>query len=270
MTRFPYTPQLFWSRTCSLHNGFFGCEYSLPPATVPYSTYFRMAVKSPKNQGLPDYDSPHGSLAYEWSEMGFLSSSSTSRNILICFNVPDSVIVGLQESLPTMLQDLQGPYALHIPLLEQLTMLYDMSIGHVQGTVASIEEAVLKLASENDRIVDLDDPPSKRRKEQLAAVFEISRHATQLVETTQMAVDTVDRMRVECESFAAAQKTPDRTLAQRARRLAFVHSMVKGLTARAVTNEKRLANEQSLLSNLIAQDNSEILQRLAAANNDEY
>lgn len=151
MTRFPYTPQLFWSRTCSLHNGFFGCEYSLPPATVPYSTYFRMAVKSPKNQGLPDYDSPHGTLAYEWSEMGFLSSSSSSRNILICFNVPDSVIVGLQESLPTMLQDLQGPYALHIPLLEQLTMLYDMSIGHVQGTVASID----KVKSNQDLMITI-------------------------------------------------------------------------------------------------------------------
>lgn len=66
--------------------------------------------------------------------------ASSTWNILICFNVPDSVIAGLQESLPTIIQDLQGPSALHIPLLEQLTMLYDMSIGHVQGTVASIEE----------------------------------------------------------------------------------------------------------------------------------
>jgi hypothetical protein len=54
-------------------------------------------------------------------------------------------------------------------------------------------------------------------------------------------------MRIECESFAAVQKTTDRTLAQRARRLAFVHSMLRGLSARAVTNEKRLANEQSLV-----------------------
>lgn len=98
--------------------------------------------------------------------------------------------------------------------------------------------------------MDLDDPPSKRRKEQLAAIFEISRQATQLVETTQMAAETVGRMRIECESFAAAQKTPDRTLAQRARRLGFVHSMVRGLAARAVSNEKRLANEQSLVRKL--------------------
>lgn len=96
-------------------------------------------------------------------------------------------------------------------------------------------------------MVDLDDPPSRRRKKQLAAIFETSRHAAQLVETTQMAAETVDRMRVECESFAAGQKTPDRTLTQRARRLAFVHSMIRGLCARAMTNEKRLANEQSLV-----------------------
>lgn len=67
-----------------------------------------------------------------------------------------------------------------------------------------------------------------------------------------MAADTVDRMRVECESFAAAQKTPDRMLAQRARRLAFVHSMLRGLSARAVTNEKRLANEQSLVCSALS------------------
>jgi hypothetical protein len=54
-------------------------------------------------------------------------------------------------------------------------------------------------------------------------------------------------MRTECETFAALQKTTDRTLAQRARRLAFVHSMIRGLSARAVTNEKRLANEQNLV-----------------------
>jgi hypothetical protein len=153
----------------------------------------------------------------------------------------------------------------------------------------------LELASENGRIVDLDDPPSAKRKEQLAAIFEISRHAIQLVETAQMAAETVDRMRTECESFAAGQKTPDRTLAQRARKLAFIHSMFRGLSARAVTNEKRIVNEQSLvrqlisftvalrttqdkavlmilimqLSNLIAQGNNEVLQRLAASNNDE-
>jgi hypothetical protein len=62
---------------------------------------------------------------------------------MICFNVPDSIIAGLRNSLPTALQDLQGPYALHIPVLEQLTVLYDMSIGHVQGTVASIEKVTL-------------------------------------------------------------------------------------------------------------------------------
>ena len=66
-----------------------------------------------------------------------------------------------------------------------------------------------------------------------------------------MAAETVDRMRIECESFSATQKTPDRTLAQRARRLGFVHSMVRGLAARAVSNEKRLANEQSLVRQLM-------------------
>ncbi|KAI4722479.1 hypothetical protein E4T48_01308 [Aureobasidium sp. EXF-10727] len=247
MMRFPSTPQMFWSRTCSLHNGFFGCEYSAPPATVPYSTYFRMAVNSPKNQGLPDYNSPHGTLSYEWSDMGFLSSSSTSWNILICFNVPDGVISGLQNSLPTAVQDVQGPYALHIPLLEQLAVLYDMSNSHVQGTVASLEKELLAPASGNSRIVDLDDSPTEKRKGQLAAVFEISRHATQLVETTQIAAETIDRMQSECESFAASQKTPDRLLARRSNRLAFARSMLRGLHARAVANEKRLANEQSLV-----------------------
>ncbi|KAI5263811.1 hypothetical protein E4T47_08953 [Aureobasidium subglaciale] len=266
MMRFPCTPRLFWSRTCSLHNGFFGCDYSLPPATIPYSTHFRLAVKTPKNEGLPDYDSSYGGLSYEWSEMGFLSISTPGWNIMLCFNVPKSFISRLQANLPTMLQDLQGPYALHVPLLEQLAVSFDTSIEYIQGTVASIEKDLTDSANISSDSNSTGASFVQQRKTQLAAMFEISRHASQLVETTQIAADTVERMRIECEAFATTQKGA--TLPSRARRLAFVHCVIRGLSARAATNEKRLANEQNMLSNMISLHNSEALQQLVVANAD--
>ncbi|TIA40433.1 hypothetical protein D6C78_02557 [Aureobasidium pullulans] len=270
MMRFPNTPQMFWSRTCALHNGFFGCDHSLPSATTQYSTYFRLAVKTPQNQGLPDYDSPYGSLSYEWSEMGFLSASSTTWNVMICFNVPQSIITGLQPTLPTLLGDILGPYALHIPLLEQLVELYDMSVSYTGGTVDILEKELTKPGYQETETTAPGAPSAsdKQRRTQLAAMFEISNHITHLIETTQIAAETIDRMRLECESYAAVQKPVNLSLAPRARKLAFLHSMLRGLSARTRSNEKELAGAQSLLTNMIAQDNHEVLQRLAASNSD--
>lgn len=78
-------------------------------------------------------------------------------------------------------------------------------------------------------------------------MFEISNHITHLIETTQIAAETVDRMRLECESYAAVQKPVNLSLAPRARKLAFLHSMLRGLSARTRSNEKELAGAQSLV-----------------------
>jgi hypothetical protein len=77
-------------------------------------------------------------------------------------------------------------------------------------------------------------------------LFEISRHLAHGVEITQIAAEVVERMKNACEYVHLAHGTP--ILATRVQRLNFLHSLLRGLSARSVSNEKRLASEQLLVS----------------------
>lgn len=79
--------------------------------------------------------------------------------------------------------------------------------------------------------------------EHLANMFEISRHMAHSVETTQVAAEVVERMKLECEILQG----PNVSLGH-LQRLKFLHSMLRGLFARSISNEKRLASEQTLVS----------------------
>jgi hypothetical protein len=168
---FPNTPSMFWSETCIKHNGFFGSHtsrdkvvQSLEPSPASssttqaeaasptrtsadhqkaISTYFRFIVKileaseSPK-QAIPS--SKPRETNYIWHEMGFMSFSSDSRSTMLCFDVPDTVIKGLEHTLSANAEQLRGPFGLHVPLLGELVMLYDRSIWAMAVKVREIEK----------------------------------------------------------------------------------------------------------------------------------
>ena len=156
---FPHTPQIFWLKTCKDHNGFFGCHESSATSFDPlsdsresfHSTYFRLIVKLLTNHEYQGRVSPNGVIPYQWHEMAFLSSSSSSSNIMLCFDVPDSLIMDLESCLSVSPGEITGAYALHIPLLEQLIRLYDRSIWGMARTVRKIEKVLHRSMSlEND------------------------------------------------------------------------------------------------------------------------
>jgi hypothetical protein len=97
-------------------------------------------------------------------------------------------------------------------------------------------------------------PPDNRTKpkkiartaEDFEYLFEISRHIAHSVETTQIAAEVVERMRIDCEALMLAHRDPN--LMMRTQKLNFLHSLFKGLHARSVSNEKRLTSEQVLVS----------------------
>jgi hypothetical protein len=78
-------------------------------------------------------------------------------------------------------------------------------------------------------------------------LFDISRHIAHSVETTQIATEVVERMRIACEFLTDAHLDP--TLrARAAQKLNFLHGILRGLHARSVSTEKRLTSEQTLVS----------------------
>lgn len=177
---FPYTPAMFWTRTCVDHNGFFGIHTSSEnaptsgkttnPSPKPspasssanqtgtsstnhsgaghqhtVSTHFRLIVKILKESQGSQQQDPTSSAPgkkekeYKWHEMGFMSFSSNSRSTILCFDVPDSVITGLEDTL-TSAEQYGGPFGLHVPLLEELVKLYDGSVWGMAKKVREIEE----------------------------------------------------------------------------------------------------------------------------------
>jgi hypothetical protein len=161
---FPHTPAEFWCETCVRHNGFFGIHASSdnavsspksspasssinqtgPPSASrsaaehqEFSTYFRLIVKTLLDQtsssGKP------GEKDYIWHEMGFISFSNDSGSAMLCFDVPDTVIAGLEHTLSVSTERPRGPFGLHVPLLGELVKLYDRSIWTMATKVRDIE-----------------------------------------------------------------------------------------------------------------------------------
>jgi len=162
---FPHTPAMFWTETCVLHNGFFGyhtsnesdpasskitnpspkpcpasssttqTETPLPGGSAGHhntiSTSFRLIVKILKSSD-PKYQTPISNESsdknYIWHEMGFMSFSSDSRSTILCFDVPDDAITGLQVAMSASAEQFGGPFGLHIPLVEELVKVYDHSV----------------------------------------------------------------------------------------------------------------------------------------------
>jgi hypothetical protein len=170
-TWFPDTPAVFWSETCVEHNGFFGSHTSSKNAASSaksspassstaqtgtsspsrsaadhqedISTYFRLIVKM-LDMSEPQKQTPLSSTSsekdYKWHEMGFISFSSGSRSAIICFDVPEVVIKGLQDTPSVNSEHLSGPFGLHVPLLEKLVKLYDRSVWDMATKVRDIEK----------------------------------------------------------------------------------------------------------------------------------
>lgn len=175
---FQHTPAVFWTKTCVLHNGFFGVHTSrenapassktsvsspepessstaqtrtpLPDERAEFgqqtvSTYFRLIVKMLE---LPEANGQAPTLSasnkkekdYTWHEMGFMSFSSDSRSTILCFDVPKVVITGLKDVLCASAEQYGGPFGLHVPLLEELVKLYDGSVWGMRDILRDREK----------------------------------------------------------------------------------------------------------------------------------
>lgn len=59
---------------------------------------------------------------------------------MLCFDVPDAVIAGLEHTLSASTEQPRGPFGLHIPLLGELVTLYDRSVWIMADKVRDIEK----------------------------------------------------------------------------------------------------------------------------------
>jgi hypothetical protein len=80
-------------------------------------------------------------------------------------------------------------------------------------------------------------------------LHEVARHTAHATETVQVAGNILERMASECQTLAQRQcnSTDGEAMYEYFEALKFHHSMMLGIAARSVSNEKRLSNEINLV-----------------------
>ncbi|KAG9554580.1 hypothetical protein KCU71_g9460, partial [Aureobasidium melanogenum] len=245
-------PDAFWSETSARHNGYFGCSkfpYNKGKTLTRYDTMFRLIVKRLK----PD-DDPKD---YNWVEMSFLSKWTDHSNLLICFDTPNDFPQQFEAALNACLgetsETFQKPYAFHVILLDALVDIYDQSIWDLSTRIQTDCYNV-----KNRKHMDKTDFPG---------LHEVARHTAHATETVQVAGNVIERMASECEALAERENDGDaeQAMHERLESLRMHHSMMLGVAARSISNEKRLSNEINLVFNMMAQKDNGVNLQIARA-----
>jgi hypothetical protein len=81
--------------------------------------------------------------AYLWHEMGFFTRwDSPSSCRVLCIDTPEELQSGLTTALQkqSLALDFKDPFTMHAPLIDQIILLYDLSVWRVRDPVRAIEK----------------------------------------------------------------------------------------------------------------------------------
>ncbi|KAG9515019.1 hypothetical protein KCU93_g9588, partial [Aureobasidium melanogenum] len=242
-------PDAFWSETSARHNGYFGSStfpYNKDKTLTRYNTMFRLILKRLKPQDEQKN--------YDWLETSLVSRWTDKGNLLICFDTPED----FPQKFEATLQAHQGdagetfhkPYALHVILMDFLIPIYDRSVWDMSRKVREIE-------GHRESLSDMSFP----------GLHEMARHTAHATETAQVAGNVIERMASECEALAERENDDDaeQAMHERLESLRMHHSMMLGVAARSISNEKRLSNEINLVFNMMAQKDNGVNLQIARA-----
>ncbi|KAF2632494.1 hypothetical protein BU25DRAFT_381962 [Macroventuria anomochaeta] len=232
-------------------NGYFGSRESHDKAgrLEGYFTWFRCLVKIARS-------TPQAGTGYTWSEMTFFSRWESGHCMMLCVDTPD----GFQEQLEQIMEseqgalDLNDPFALHMPLMDQIITSYDQSVWNIRDLIRRVEKE-----RENDWAIDAD----------FSELHEISRHATHSTETLSVTTESMKAMRERHKDFH--ERSHSTTIANNAcwtmtqQRMDFQAQLIRNLKLRSRANQERLQSEITLAYNVITQRDSKVMVEIGAA-----
>ncbi|KAI4748412.1 hypothetical protein E4T50_01290 [Aureobasidium sp. EXF-12298] len=148
-----------------------------------------------------------------------------------------------------------GPYGLHQLLLEQLMAIYDESVWDIARIMRNNEKS--------------KGPMGNTDLHYFIKLYEDSRHTVHSIEATQEATKVVECIAQQCQVLALQSSPHQELLSSRADMLRFHHTMMQGFLARAMSNDRRMGNEQNLTSNLMTQLDAKTNVDIAMATKDD-
>ncbi|KAH8711821.1 hypothetical protein GQ44DRAFT_714242 [Phaeosphaeriaceae sp. PMI808] len=237
-------------------NGYFGSKsiHNESGEIDTYSTWLRCLVKIVKQTS-------ETGIGYTWHEMAFFSRwESNHRQITLCVNTPDNFQDNLEQNVASQHSefDLSDPFALYLPIVDQIITLYDQSVWCIRDLIRRVEKG-----RELDGATETD----------FSELHEISRHATHSTETLIVAAQSIAAMQERHREFrersisaTSAKKTNFRDLQQH---MEFQAQLIRNMVERSRSNQERLQSEITLAYNLITQRDSKIMVAIGEATNSD-
>ncbi|CAG5189834.1 uncharacterized protein ALTATR162_LOCUS12095 [Alternaria atra] len=225
LVQFFQIPTCLFTTVYRRSNGFFSSVETFNGDGELQSTYtwFRVLVKMAARDA---------SSSYSWHEMTFCSRG---------------LLQGALSQSGTMPPPSE-PYSLHMPLVEAVVAMQDLSVWSVR---------------------DIDRSLPARVSQGFLMMHEAARHAIHSFETLSVTVETVEAMQRHVVYLASKSKQKSgnepEAPSQVRTHIAFQASMLRNLLLRSQSNKERLQNEIALTYNMIAQRDSQVMTGLGEA-----
>ncbi|QKX59133.1 uncharacterized protein TRUGW13939_06264 [Talaromyces rugulosus] len=224
-------------------NGFFGSRRSHDEKErlKSYSTWYRCLVKM-----IYPYKLPTGK-DYKWYEMTFVSRwEAPGSEQILCIDTPEDFPSTLSVILGDTAVDFNDPFAMHVPLLQEVVRLNDKSVWAIRDPIRDVE---------------------KRRPTagpDFEAMHEISRHSIHVSEVLAVSIQTfgkiLEQQRKIHEKLPVSLSVDAREQAHED--VDFQIQMMKSLKERSVSNYSRLTSEITVAYNRIAQQDNRVMKSI--------
>jgi hypothetical protein len=114
----------------------------------PIATWFRCLVKEVHHDGTK--------IAYMWHEMSFFTQWFPGHSIVLCIGAPKQTSTRLASSLAESTSPLNfsDPFSMHVPILDQMIILYDESVWQIRHMIRR-REKVPYIGSYRKRPLDI-------------------------------------------------------------------------------------------------------------------
>jgi hypothetical protein len=187
--------------------------------------------------------------------MSFFGRWEPGHSMVLCIDTPDDFRSQLEQSIAKGEDtiDLSNPFALYVPLIDQIVDLYDRSVWGIRDLIRTVEKVPF-LCWQADKMILLTAYEKHREgvtETSFSKLNEISRHATHSTETLSVTTQSLEIMQQRHRSFHESSPSPNaatQTFPETAQQhMNFQAQLIHNLKLRSCANQERLQSEITLV-----------------------
>ncbi|KAJ5385164.1 hypothetical protein N7517_003075 [Penicillium concentricum] len=237
-------PHFWWSYFFRQGNGNFGCERTRDSGvTTGFNTWSKFAVKKVD----PD-------TKFKWYHTNIFTRwlPSTNQTVVLAFDLDPAVKERFLRAVMKPNESwLNDPFWIYPYLVEQVALMEEPSVWAIRDHV---------------RLTETEGKPEGRPQPDYRRLHDIARHAIHVNETLDIALQNVEHVLIQHESYTNSNPDNDSAASEGIHfRLRSWQSFIANLRSRSISNEKRLQNEIQLAFNTVAQHDASVTLEIGRA-----